>query len=632
MSLSILSKVADWFLHHFGIASIRRYGAVGDAKVCTGTIEVGTNLLAITSGVVPTARDVGKVISVFKAGVVPDGYTERENLITTIVSVDGDVVTLEDDAEASVEDAEVRYGTDNTGAIQRCITDNRVSVIPWGAYLFTTQFKVPSHRTVMGLGWGSRLLATYTSRNGVTAQVNYFTSTDAGYDGGEHVKFLFFHLLGAHTGVPSGNLVHPIVHGIRFQRTNFLSVIGMRISQCSGFAVNIGGCEWVFNLLNYIHDQGRDGITGSGFQNEPGHPLGRIQYYFCAFNVVINPGDDCFALHCSAGDGIVATTERPRYFVIACNVGIGRETFETGNFGRGVALSGVEFGIVALNIFNRSHQVHLSVAKDFTAGLQRSRYILLLGNVSLNAGASGDGSQARHGIMVEESDHIFGFANLVVDPLLDGMRVWKGATGVYLHGWVFGAAGWGFVSLGTSGRNAEVTFGGLARGCQHGNYVSATDGFRAENFSGINNNQALTTSDTTGSGLMITNSTKVSVHGGQFSDFQGSPTQRNGLIIHGTVDYLSIHGVQASGNTASQILDQSTGSTQKRVSAVLGYTSNGRQVLEANNGVLRVIMSGSPEGVITAPVGSEVIRTDGGAGTTRYFKESGVGNTGWVAK
>ena len=41
---------------------------------------------------------------------------------------------------------------------------------------------------------------------------------------------------------------------------------------------------------------------------------------------------------------------------------------------------------------------------------------------------------------------------------------------------------------------------------------------------------------------------------------------------------------------------------------------------------------GTPEGQITAPVGSMFTRTDGGAGTTLYIKESGTGNTGWVAK
>ncbi len=42
--------------------------------------------------------------------------------------------------------------------------------------------------------------------------------------------------------------------------------------------------------------------------------------------------------------------------------------------------------------------------------------------------------------------------------------------------------------------------------------------------------------------------------------------------------------------------------------------------------------TGTPEGVVSASVGSVFHRTDGGAGTCLYIKESGTGNTGWVAK
>ena len=42
--------------------------------------------------------------------------------------------------------------------------------------------------------------------------------------------------------------------------------------------------------------------------------------------------------------------------------------------------------------------------------------------------------------------------------------------------------------------------------------------------------------------------------------------------------------------------------------------------------------TGSPEGVVTASVGTLYLRENGGASTTLYVKESGTGNTGWVAK
>ena len=42
--------------------------------------------------------------------------------------------------------------------------------------------------------------------------------------------------------------------------------------------------------------------------------------------------------------------------------------------------------------------------------------------------------------------------------------------------------------------------------------------------------------------------------------------------------------------------------------------------------------SGSPNTVVTASPGSVYLNQSGGANVTLYIKESGVGNTGWVAK
>lgn len=42
--------------------------------------------------------------------------------------------------------------------------------------------------------------------------------------------------------------------------------------------------------------------------------------------------------------------------------------------------------------------------------------------------------------------------------------------------------------------------------------------------------------------------------------------------------------------------------------------------------------TGTPEGVVTAPIGSLYLRLDGSTSTTLYVKTSGTGNTGWTAK
>lgn len=42
--------------------------------------------------------------------------------------------------------------------------------------------------------------------------------------------------------------------------------------------------------------------------------------------------------------------------------------------------------------------------------------------------------------------------------------------------------------------------------------------------------------------------------------------------------------------------------------------------------------TGTPEGNVSATVGTLYLRSDGGTNTTLYVKETGTGTTGWVAK
>jgi hypothetical protein len=55
-------------------------------------------------------------------------------------------------------------------------------------------------------------------------------------------------------------------------------------------------------------------------------------------------------------------------------------------------------------------------------------------------------------------------------------------------------------------------------------------------------------------------------------------------------------------------------------------------LLSSSGVYVRQSGTGSPEGVIVGSIGSQWRRKDGGANTSFYVKESGTGNTGWVAK
>jgi hypothetical protein len=99
----------------------------------------------------------------------------------------------------------------------------------------------------------------------------------------------------------------------------------------------------------------------------------------------------------------------------------------------------------------------------------------------------------------------------------------------------------------------------------------------------------------------------------------------NGLSILGGA-LRSLSGgmdVFAQGtNTNIRLFPTGTGKVTFNTASGVGFTG-GAVVRDG---------TGTPEGVVTAPVGSLFLRTDGGAGTTLYVKESGSGNTGWVAK
>jgi hypothetical protein len=57
------------------------------------------------------------------------------------------------------------------------------------------------------------------------------------------------------------------------------------------------------------------------------------------------------------------------------------------------------------------------------------------------------------------------------------------------------------------------------------------------------------------------------------------------------------------------------------------------QAVNAHDDTRVLTGQGSPEGVVVAKVGRLYARSDGGAGTTLYVKESGNNtNTGWTAK
>lgn len=86
-----------------------------------------------------------------------------------------------------------------------------------------------------------------------------------------------------------------------------------------------------------------------------------------------------------------------------------------------------------------------------------------------------------------------------------------------------------------------------------------------------------------------------------------------------------------SFRSASTIRATLAGGEVTDIGAV-GPTSQGGMRIGGAGATYVIRGTGTPEGAVSAGVGSLFLRTDGGAGTTLYVKESGTGNTGWVGK
>lgn len=150
-------------------------------------------------------------------------------------------------------------------------------------------------------------------------------------------------------------------------------------------------------------------------------------------------------------------------------------------------------------------------------------------------------------------------------------------------------------------------------------------------------------SDINASGTYTEYMAITSDRGPMSSYYYGFNAQRL-VLFNGTSTYYSIIGSSASGNIillnyAENDFDRlQFGGTSalypawKRVTTTLQARLANDSDFTAIQSLYERFGSGTPEGVVTAPVGAVYHRTDGGTGTSFYVKESGTGNTGWVAK
>jgi hypothetical protein len=126
---------------------------------------------------------------------------------------------------------------------------------------------------------------------------------------------------------------------------------------------------------------------------------------------------------------------------------------------------------------------------------------------------------------------------------------------------------------------------------------------------------------------------------------EGGMTVSSGVVVGasvGDIDHLSMVGNKVYGVVSQFEMDEGSGgvfTTPPIISLnggtytthITGFSTIQPVQIEGNQGgVATFVCNGTPEGAVTAPVGSRAYDLTGGAGTVAYLKESGTGNTGWV--
>lgn len=132
------------------------------------------------------------------------------------------------------------------------------------------------------------------------------------------------------------------------------------------------------------------------------------------------------------------------------------------------------------------------------------------------------------------------------------------------------------------------------------------------------------------------NSLGVSVKGRSMTDATIALAGSTGLIGFGTGSAAASAFIGTGGTNLLQVVSahlyNSTDATWDLGLINKRWRQVYAQQVNLTGGITWSVGAGSPEALVTAPVGSLYSRSDGGAGTTLYVKQSGTGNTGWVAK
>jgi hypothetical protein len=227
---------------------------------------------------------------------------------------------------------------DDTSAVQAALdaaattTAKTVWLSAGKTYLCTKSLQVPSGVTLMGAGPTAVVAFTWFTASGNNGYI--INSGDSG------ITLTNFVVQGDGSGLPSGpDSLYPdgLAPGVKLSDVDGFSVTHLEVRDVPGISIAYFGSQNGTFAYNYVHNSGRDGITG--FWDTQNLVDITVEHNFIA-----DVGDDAIALNGAPNTppAPVNTTSRPYDLTVSDNTIEGWPSNPNGqSLGRGILLSSV---------------------------------------------------------------------------------------------------------------------------------------------------------------------------------------------------------------------------------------------------------------------------------------------------
>jgi hypothetical protein len=229
---------------------------------------------------------------------------------------------------------------DDSVALQKAL-DAAVGSTLWlparKTYLSTRMIQLPSDIRVLGAGRTAILKFDWITVRGEDADGGAYIRARG--TNASNIDLANFVIEGGGDGKPSGlkrDNPNGLTPGLRLSRVTEFRLTRLEIRKTPGLAISYSGSKGVIED-NYIHDSGRDGVTGYW------HAAVNLTDIAIRDNRIERTGDDAIAINGLLPEGGNDTGELPTRITITDNTIIGWKEDPNGKLiGRGIALNGVD--------------------------------------------------------------------------------------------------------------------------------------------------------------------------------------------------------------------------------------------------------------------------------------------------